>query len=288
MGTKSLCLPDCVVQIHRRRALVQSDSRKPRIGQIGETDETLRLDYFVPSDPDQCGEVEAEREVDPIVVLVRRRPCPETSRDGLRHPSQADCLGCRVALACAPDFDRSATGALGAVLEVVRQTPEGLRMFCFGETAGATGRNCRSTQRRHRAGDRQFRCIGKASDSRLRRESQLCSQHRGARILRQVDPAGSGGKRSRNLCVGRSPLVRSARTAVEELRHATRLQFFFDVPSCTPYYGQAVAAIVPILSGGGARTKIIESFAHRCPVIPTTKGCEGLEVAHQGASADRG
>ena len=81
--------------------------------------------------------------------------------------------------------------------------------------------------------------------------------------------------------IGRSPVTDSVRTAVDQLRNTGRFEFVFDAPSCTPYYSQAAASIVPILSGGGTRIKIIESFAHRCPVISTNKGCEGLEVAHR-------
>jgi glycosyltransferase involved in cell wall biosynthesis len=81
--------------------------------------------------------------------------------------------------------------------------------------------------------------------------------------------------------IGRSPVTEGARAAVNHLRNTGRFQFVFDVPSCTPYYLQAVASIVPILSGGGTRIKIIESFAHHCPVISTKKGCEGLDVAHR-------
>jgi glycosyltransferase involved in cell wall biosynthesis len=81
--------------------------------------------------------------------------------------------------------------------------------------------------------------------------------------------------------VGRSPVTDGARATVEHLRNSGRFRFDFDVPSCTPYYLQAVASIVPLLAGGGTRIKILESFAHRCPVITTQKGCEGLDVAHR-------
>jgi glycosyltransferase involved in cell wall biosynthesis len=81
--------------------------------------------------------------------------------------------------------------------------------------------------------------------------------------------------------IGRSPVRDGARSAVNQFQATGRFQFVFDVPSCTPHYLQAVASISPILYGGGTRIKIIESFAHRCPVVSTTKGCEGLEVAHR-------
>ena len=81
--------------------------------------------------------------------------------------------------------------------------------------------------------------------------------------------------------IGRSPIGDGARAAVNRFRVTSRAQFVFDVPSCTPYYLQAVASISPVLYGGGTRIKIIESFAHRCPVVSTKKGCEGLGVVHR-------
>ncbi len=38
-------------------------------------------------------------------------------------------------------------------------------------------------------------------------------------------------------------------------------------------------AVVPLISGGGTRMKILDYFAAGLPVISTTKGCEGLPVA---------
>jgi glycosyltransferase involved in cell wall biosynthesis len=40
----------------------------------------------------------------------------------------------------------------------------------------------------------------------------------------------------------------------------------------------ASVAVVPIRYGSGTRVKILESFAHRIPVVSTTLGAEGLEV----------
>ena len=81
--------------------------------------------------------------------------------------------------------------------------------------------------------------------------------------------------------VGRSPITDRGWAAVDELRSTGRYAFDFDVPSCTPHYVRAAASIVPIFSGGGTRIKILESFAHRCAVISTKEGCEGLDVAHR-------
>ena len=43
---------------------------------------------------------------------------------------------------------------------------------------------------------------------------------------------------------------------------------------------QASVAIVPILSGGGTRIKILEAMALGTPVVATTKGAEGLDIDH--------
>jgi len=51
------------------------------------------------------------------------------------------------------------------------------------------------------------------------------------------------------------------------------------VPSVEPYYGDALAAIVPLRSGAGTRLKILEAMAAGVPVISTTLGAEGLSVS---------
>jgi len=51
-----------------------------------------------------------------------------------------------------------------------------------------------------------------------------------------------------------------------------------DPPSVTPWYRATTVAVVPLRSGGGSRLKILEAFAHRTPVISTSRGAEGLPV----------
>ncbi len=51
------------------------------------------------------------------------------------------------------------------------------------------------------------------------------------------------------------------------------------VPDIRPYYQGALAAVVPLRSGGGTRLKILEAMAAGVPVISTPLGAEGLEVA---------
>jgi glycosyltransferase involved in cell wall biosynthesis len=50
------------------------------------------------------------------------------------------------------------------------------------------------------------------------------------------------------------------------------------VPAMEPELARADVVIVPIRYGSGTRLKILESFAHRVPVVSTTIGAEGLQV----------
>lgn len=50
------------------------------------------------------------------------------------------------------------------------------------------------------------------------------------------------------------------------------------VADAEPFWTGARALLVPLLSGGGVRVKILEAMAMGVPVISTTVGCEGLAV----------
>jgi glycosyltransferase involved in cell wall biosynthesis len=50
------------------------------------------------------------------------------------------------------------------------------------------------------------------------------------------------------------------------------------VADVTHFWTSATALVVPLLSGGGVRVKILEAMAMGVPVISTTIGCEGLAV----------
>ena len=50
------------------------------------------------------------------------------------------------------------------------------------------------------------------------------------------------------------------------------------VPAMEPELARADLAVVPLRYGSGTRLKILESFAHRVPVVSTTVGAEGLQV----------
>jgi sugar transferase (PEP-CTERM/EpsH1 system associated) len=52
------------------------------------------------------------------------------------------------------------------------------------------------------------------------------------------------------------------------------------VNDVVPYYKQTTVSIVPLRAGGGTRLKILESMALGRPVVSTTLGCEGLDVAN--------
>ena len=52
------------------------------------------------------------------------------------------------------------------------------------------------------------------------------------------------------------------------------------VPDIRPLVASAWASVVPLLSGGGTRLKILEAMALGTPVITTSKGAEGLDVEH--------
>jgi polysaccharide biosynthesis protein PslH len=52
------------------------------------------------------------------------------------------------------------------------------------------------------------------------------------------------------------------------------------VPDIEGELARADVVIVPIRFGGGTRIKILEAFAHRIPVVSTSVGCEGLDVAN--------
>lgn len=81
--------------------------------------------------------------------------------------------------------------------------------------------------------------------------------------------------------VGRKPIKPELRARLDQLRENERVEFFYDVASCAPFFDRSMVAIAPIRFGGGTRLKILEAFAAKCPVVSTEKGCEGLAVTHE-------
>jgi sugar transferase (PEP-CTERM/EpsH1 system associated) len=66
--------------------------------------------------------------------------------------------------------------------------------------------------------------------------------------------------------------------AVLALRGVPGIEITGTVPDVRPYYREALAAIVPLRTGGGTRLKILEAMAAGVPVISTPLGAEGLDV----------
>jgi glycosyltransferase involved in cell wall biosynthesis len=62
------------------------------------------------------------------------------------------------------------------------------------------------------------------------------------------------------------------------LRERAGIEVTGTVPDVKPYYEEALAAIVPLRTGGGTRLKILEAMAASVPVVSTEIGAEGLPV----------
>jgi glycosyltransferase involved in cell wall biosynthesis len=73
-------------------------------------------------------------------------------------------------------------------------------------------------------------------------------------------------------------LVGRPATSIEKLHAPGVVTVVGEVPSMSSELARASVAVVPIRYGGGTRVKILESFAHRVPVVSTTLGAEGLDV----------
>ncbi len=80
---------------------------------------------------------------------------------------------------------------------------------------------------------------------------------------------------ARLILVGRQP-TDVMRAAAERDR---RIIVTGGVPDVRPYLRVADVCAVPLTEGGGTRLKILEAFAAKIPVVSTTKGAEGLDVA---------
>jgi glycosyltransferase involved in cell wall biosynthesis len=64
--------------------------------------------------------------------------------------------------------------------------------------------------------------------------------------------------------------------AVLALRAQPGIEVTGTVTDVRPYYQEALAAIVPLRTGGGTRLKILEAMAASVPVVSTELGAEGL------------
>ena len=60
-----------------------------------------------------------------------------------------------------------------------------------------------------------------------------------------------------------------------------QIEFTGFVEDIRPYFAQSGICIVPVLTGGSTRVKIIEAMAWGTPVVSTRLGAEGLAVTHE-------
>ena len=67
--------------------------------------------------------------------------------------------------------------------------------------------------------------------------------------------------------------------ATDVLRARTGVALVGEVVDVAEELSAADLVVVPIRYGGGTRIKILEAFAHGIPVVTTSAGCEGLDVA---------
>jgi len=82
--------------------------------------------------------------------------------------------------------------------------------------------------------------------------------------------------RARFVVVGRDP-----QPNIAALHDGDTITVTGTVDDGAPYLRRASVAVVPIRFGSGTRIKILEAFAHGTPVVSTTLGAEGLEVANE-------
>jgi glycosyltransferase involved in cell wall biosynthesis len=79
--------------------------------------------------------------------------------------------------------------------------------------------------------------------------------------------------------VGRRP-PDSVRALAEEMDGLMEVTGYLDDP--TSLFPEVGAFVIPLLSGGGMRVKILEAWAHGLPVVSTTVGAEGIAVTPGG------
>ena len=73
-------------------------------------------------------------------------------------------------------------------------------------------------------------------------------------------------------------LVGKATPGVQRQHDPPAVTVVGRVPDILPELAKADIALVPLRIGSGTRLKILESFAHRIPIVSTTVGADGLEV----------
>ena len=79
---------------------------------------------------------------------------------------------------------------------------------------------------------------------------------------------------TRLMLIGRSPT-----SQMQAAAHADEnIVVTGEVDDIRPYLSESDVVAVPLLIGGGMRSKIIEAFAAGVPVVSTTKGAEGIDA----------
>ena len=73
-------------------------------------------------------------------------------------------------------------------------------------------------------------------------------------------------------------LVGKTTPVIDALHRPPSVTVVGSVPAMDPELAGADIAVVPLRIASGTRLKILESFAHRIPVVSTTLGAEGLDV----------
>jgi glycosyltransferase involved in cell wall biosynthesis len=73
--------------------------------------------------------------------------------------------------------------------------------------------------------------------------------------------------------VGRRPHRR-----LEALRAVPEIEITGEVPDTRTYIRAASVYVIPLLSGGGTRFKVLEAMSMRCPIVSTSMGCDGFPV----------
>ena len=62
-------------------------------------------------------------------------------------------------------------------------------------------------------------------------------------------------------------------------KHDKEVEVLGYVDDVRPYFSKATISVCPIRDGGGTRIKILDAMAMGMPIVATTIGCEGIDVA---------